>query len=79
MFYSRYNHFDDKYPDANMLMQMLLLGISYQGDSCSNASADNRSKYAFRTETVSLYVSNDFFHILCMASGEAFEDGYQRK
>ena len=25
-FYSRYNHFDDKYPDANMIMQMLLLG-----------------------------------------------------
>ena len=26
-FYARYNHFDDKYPDANMLMQMLLLGF----------------------------------------------------
>ncbi|EOS71960.1 hypothetical protein C818_00107 [Lachnospiraceae bacterium MD308] len=26
LFYSEYNHFDDKYPDANMLMQMLLLG-----------------------------------------------------
>lgn len=25
-FYSGYNHFDDKYPDANMIMQMLLLG-----------------------------------------------------
>ncbi len=25
-YYSEYNHFDDKYPDANMLMQMLLLG-----------------------------------------------------
>lgn len=25
-FYSRYKHFDDKYPDANMLVQMLLLG-----------------------------------------------------
>lgn len=25
-FYARYNHFDDKYPDANMIMQMLLLG-----------------------------------------------------
>ncbi len=25
-YYSKYNHFDDKYPDANMLMQMLLLG-----------------------------------------------------
>ena len=26
-FYAQYNHFDDKYPDANMLMQMLLLGF----------------------------------------------------
>lgn len=24
-FYAAYNHFDDKYPDANMIMQMLLL------------------------------------------------------
>lgn len=27
LFYSKYNDFDDKYPDANMLMQMLLLGF----------------------------------------------------
>ena len=27
LFYSKYNNFDDKYPDANMLMQMLLLGF----------------------------------------------------
>lgn len=26
-YYSRYAHFDDKYPDANMLMQMLMLGF----------------------------------------------------
>lgn len=26
-FYSEYNHFDDQYPDANMIMQMLLLGF----------------------------------------------------
>lgn len=26
LYYSEYNHFDDKYPDANMLMQMLLMG-----------------------------------------------------
>lgn len=25
-FYALYNHFDDKYPDANMIMQMMLLG-----------------------------------------------------
>ena len=27
LYYSKYNHFDDKYPDANMIMQMLLLGF----------------------------------------------------
>ena len=27
-FYSGYNHFDDRYPDANMILQMLLLGFS---------------------------------------------------
>lgn len=26
-FYAGYNHFDDRYPDANMIMQMLLLGF----------------------------------------------------
>ena len=26
-FYAGYNHFDDKYPDANMIMQMILLGF----------------------------------------------------
>lgn len=26
-FYARYNHFDDRFPDANMLTQMLLLGF----------------------------------------------------
>ncbi|MBP3568935.1 MAG: glycosyltransferase family 2 protein [Lachnospiraceae bacterium] len=26
-FYSTYGHFDDKYPDANMIMQMLMLGF----------------------------------------------------
>lgn len=27
LFYSKYNHFDDQYPDANMIMQMILLGF----------------------------------------------------
>ena len=27
LFYSKYNNFDDRYPDANMIMQMLLLGF----------------------------------------------------
>ncbi len=28
LYYSKYNHYDDKYPDANMIMQMLLLGLN---------------------------------------------------
>ncbi|MDK2809211.1 MAG: hypothetical protein PWP24_1948 [Clostridiales bacterium] len=27
LYYSKYNHFDDKYPDANMITQMILLGF----------------------------------------------------
>ena len=27
MFYSKYAQFDDKYPDANIILQMLLLGF----------------------------------------------------
>lgn len=27
LYYSKYDHFDDKYPDANMVLQMLLLGF----------------------------------------------------
>lgn len=27
LYYSKYNHFDDKYPDANMIMQMVLQGF----------------------------------------------------
>lgn len=29
-FYSEYGHFDDQYPDANMIMQMLLLGFEVE-------------------------------------------------
>lgn len=29
-FYAGFNHFDDKYPDANMIMQMLLLGFKVE-------------------------------------------------
>lgn len=27
LYYSKYDHFDDRYPDANMLLQMILLGF----------------------------------------------------
>lgn len=28
LFYSKYNQFDDQYPDANMLLQMILIGAN---------------------------------------------------
>ena len=30
LYYSKYKHFDDKYPDANMIIQMLLLGFQVE-------------------------------------------------
>lgn len=30
LYYSKYGHFDDKYPDSNMLLQMFLLGFQIQ-------------------------------------------------
>ena len=30
LYYSKYKHFDDKYPDANMIIQMLLLGFKVE-------------------------------------------------
>lgn len=30
LYYSKYKHFDDRYPDANMLIQMLLLGFKVE-------------------------------------------------
>ena len=30
LYYSKYKHFDDKYPDANMIVQMLLLGFEIE-------------------------------------------------
>lgn len=30
LYYSKYKHFDDKYPDANMVIQMLLLGFKLE-------------------------------------------------
>lgn len=41
LFYSMYNHYDDKYPDANMIMQMLLLGFRDGGGPGSDAARTN--------------------------------------
>lgn len=45
-FYAGYNHFDDKYPDANMIMQMLLLGYRVE---------EIQATMHIRTEGVSMH------------------------
>ena len=45
-FYSKYNHFDDKYPDANMILQMQLLGYNI---------VEIPAIMHFRTEGVSMH------------------------
>ena len=30
LYYSKYKHFDDRYPDANMIIQMILLGFKVE-------------------------------------------------
>ncbi len=45
-YYSRYKHFDDKYPDANMLMQMLMLGYNVREiPSVMHARTDGESMH----------------------------------
>ena len=39
LYYSKYKHFDDKYPDANMIVQMLLLGFKIEEGPAGYASA----------------------------------------
>ncbi len=45
-FYAGYGHFDDRYPDANMIMQMLLLGFKVE---------ETASVMHARTEGVSMH------------------------
>lgn len=61
LYYSKYKHFDDKYPDANMIIQMLLLGFKVEEIPASHAQQADGSQYAFRTETGYLYVSHGVF------------------
>ena len=64
LYYSKYNHFDDKYPDTNMIMQMILLKFKVVGSS-SHASKNSWCQYAFRFKTNLVYASNVF---LCASS-----------
>lgn len=45
LYYSKYNHFDDKYPDTNMITQMLLLDFKVCGDSSCYACSDFGEKH----------------------------------
>lgn len=61
-FYSKYNHFDDKYPDANMIMQMLLLGFRVEEVPAVMYARKEGGQYALRLEAGGLYVPHGVFH-----------------
>ena len=59
LYYSKFNHFDDRYPDANMLLQMLLLGYRI---------AEVPAVMHPRTKGKSMHTrANHFFYMLRMA------------
>ena len=70
LFYSKYDNFDDKYPDANAAS-----GIPGQGNSGSDAHENRRSQHAFRAEANTLYVPHDFFRSGSMDQGKNPQDG----
>lgn len=72
-FYAGYNHFDDMYPDANMIMQMLLLGyrvreipavMHLRTEGVSMHSGLKPIVYMFRMmfSIVSVWVREKLFH-----------------
>ena len=73
-FYSQFNHFDDKYPDANMLLQMHLLGFNIieipavmhlRTDGVSMHSGLKPILYMIRMgySIIAVWVRVKFFHI----------------
>lgn len=47
LYYAGFSHFDDKYPDANMLMQMLMLGYKVEEIPCvMHARTDGESMHS---------------------------------
>ncbi len=58
LYYSKYNNFDDRYPDANMIMQMTLLGFNL---------IEIPAVMHFRTEGVSMHSGlKPFFYMFRM-------------
>jgi len=73
-FYAGYNHFDDKYPDANMLMQVLLLGFRVEEipavmhprtEGVSMHSGLNSLLYMFRMtfSVIAVWIRVRLFHV----------------
>ena len=58
MYYSKYNHFDDKYPDTNMIMQMLLL--KFKIVEVPAVMHPSGCKYAFWFKANLVHASNVF-------------------
>lgn len=65
LFYSKYDNFDDKYPDANAAS-----GIPGQRNSGGDAYENRGSQYAFWIEADTLYVQDDIFYSGSMDSGK---------
>jgi hypothetical protein len=63
LFYSKYNQFDDRYPDANMIMQMILLGFRVKEvPAVMHARTAGRSMHSGLKPIV--YMIRMFFSIL---------------
>lgn len=73
-FYAEYNHFDDQYPDANMIMQMLLLGfrveeapavMHYRTEGVSMHSGFKPVIYMFRMvfSIVAVWIRVKLYHV----------------
>lgn len=73
-YYAGYNHFDDQYPDANMIMQMLLLGFKVKEipalmhvrtEGVSMHSGLKPVKYMFRMmfSIIAVWIRIKLFHV----------------
>lgn len=65
LYYSKYQHFDDKYPDANMLVQMLLLGFKIKEVPAVMHKRDNGVSMHRGVRTI-LYMFRMTFSVLAV-------------
>ena len=87
LYYSKYNHFDDRYPDANMIMQMLLLGFRVEEiPAVMHARTEGVSMHSGLKPVV--YMFRMFFSILAVlyrgkvlkiSAGEIEDETIQKK